>query len=323
MKAFMQRSYGRPDILRLEDVEKPAVGERDVLVRVCASSVNQLEWHQVTGRPYLIRLGALRAPKDPRVGVDFAGVVEAVGAAAAGFQVGDEVFGCRSGAYAEYVSVPDDKMIVKKPATVTLEEAGCVGIAGITALEAVRDRGGVKAGDHVLVNGASGGVGTFAVQIAKALGAEVTAVCSTANVEQAKRLGADHVIDYRREDFTEVPRKYDVMIDIAGNRPWSACKRVLARDAIHVGAGGPDNNALIGPFASMIAFHAAGLGSSQKKVAFIASITRERMEFLGQLMASERVKPAIDRRYSFKDLPQALAYLGEGHARAKVAISIP
>ena len=228
MKAAVRDRFGSPDVVELRDIEKPAPADDEVLVRVRAASVNPADWYEVTGRPYVGRtqMGLLK-PKSNRLGVDYAGTVEAVGGNVTEFRPGDEVFGGRSGAFAEYVCVREDRAIVPKPANLTFEEAAAVPVAALTALQGLRDKGQVQPGQKVLINGASGGVGTFAVQIAKALGAEVTGVCSTPNVDIARSLGADHVIDYTREDFTRSDERYDLMLDIAGSRSWSECRRVL------------------------------------------------------------------------------------------------
>src|SRR6266849_2973587 len=252
MKAIVHCEYGSPDVLKLEDIEKPTPGDDQVLVRVRAASVNPLDWHYIRGTPYFMRLGAgLRKPKVTRLGVDFAGTVEAVGRSVKRFQPGDEVFGGRTGAFAEYVSVREDRAVVLKPANLTFEQAASVPIAAITALQGLRDKGKVQPGQKVLINGASGGVGTFAVQIAKSFGAEVTGVCSTRNVDMVRSIGADHVVDYTQEDFTRSGRQYDLMVDCIGNRSLSACMSVLTPKGTYVVVGGPDGR-WIGPLAPML-----------------------------------------------------------------------
>ena len=228
MRAAVRDRYGPPDVVELRESAKPEAADGEVLVRVRATSVNPADWYEVSGTPYFGRIaGGLRRPKSSRLGTDFAGTVEAVGKDVTQFRPGDEVFGGRSGAFAEYVTVPEDRAIVPKPAGVSFEQAAAMPIAGLTALQGLRDKGGIQAGKQVLVNGASGGVGTFAVQIAKSFGAEVTGVCSTRNVELVRSLGADHVVDYTREDFTRGGRRYDIVLDVAGSRSWSEIKRVL------------------------------------------------------------------------------------------------
>src|SRR5438093_136008 len=250
MRAATRRRFGLPrEVIELRDVDQPKPADGEVLVRVHAASVNAFDWHMVTGMPYLARIEAgVRAPKSELIGVDFAGTVEAVGDGVTRFRPGEEVFGGRSGAYAEYVCVGEEKAVAPKPPGVSFEHAASVGIAAVTALQAVRDKGRLQSGQEVLINGASGGVGTYAVQIAKALGAEVTAVCSTRNVDQARSLGADRVVDYTHEDFTRDGRRHDLMIDIAGSRSWSECKRVLKPEATVVIVGGPKTNRWIGSF---------------------------------------------------------------------------
>ena len=263
MKAAVRDTYGSPDVVELREIDKPVPTDDEVLVRVRAASLNLADWYEVTGRPYVGRTQmGLRKPKSNRLGVDYAGTVEAVGGNVTEFRPGDEVFGGRNGAYAEYVCARADRAIVPKPANVTFEEAAAVPVAAITALQGLRDKGQLRPGQKVLINGASGGVGTFAVQIAKALGAEVTAVCSTANVDIARSLGADHVVDYTQEDFTRSDRRYDLLLDVAGSRSWSEYKRVLEPQATLVIVGGPKTNRLLGPLGHMVGVRAGG-GSEQ------------------------------------------------------------
>ena len=256
------------------------------------------------------------------MGVDFAGTVEAVGKDVTQFRPGDEVFGGRSGAFAEYVCVPEDRAVVPKPANVTFEQAAGVGVAGLTALQGLRDKGQIQPGHKVLINGASGGVGTFAVQIAKALGAEVTAVCSTRNVELVRSLGADHVIDYTRDDFTRSDRRYDLMLDVAGSRPWSECRRVLDPRATLVIVGAPKGNRLMGPLSRIVKVRLAALPSSQNAVFFIAKFNKPDLAVLRELLEAGEVTPVIDRRYELSDCAAAFRYLGEGHARGKIVITV-
>ncbi len=263
MRAVVHNTYGPPDVLELEEIEQPELTDDTVLVRVRAVSINPADWYGLTGRPQLARptMGLLK-PKNNRVGVDFAGTVEAVGKDVTHVRPGDEVFGGKSGALAEYITVRD--AIVLKPANLTFEEAAAVPVAAVTALQGLRDQGKVEPGQHVLINGASGGVGTFAVQIAKAFGAEVTGVCSTGNVEQARALGADHIVDYTREDFTRTDRRYDLMLDIAGSRSWSEYKRVLTPEATVVIVGAPKGTRLLGPLSHIIKMRLASVRSSRK-----------------------------------------------------------
>jgi NADPH:quinone reductase-like Zn-dependent oxidoreductase len=322
MKAIVQHGYGSPDILKFQDTDIPAIGDGDALVRVHAASVNPVDWYGVAGL-YLFRaMSGLRRPKDDRLGTDFAGTVEAVGRNHKRFHIGDDVFGAASGAFAEYVCVREDGRSILKPANLTFEEAAAVPVAAITALQALRDNGHVHSGQKVLVNGASGGVGTFAVQIAKSYGAEVTGVCSTGNVATVEWIGADHVIDYTREDFTKGDQRYDLMIDIAGSRSWSDCKRVLAADATLVIVGGPHTNRWIGPLSHIVKTKLASVRASQKVVFVRASINEGDLVILRGLLEAGSIKPIIDRRYELRDVPTALSYLGEGHAHGKIVINV-
>ena len=318
MKAAVFHSYGL-GVLKVEDVEKPTPQDNEVLVKVHATSVNPAEWYGMTGL-FLARIGnGLFKPKDKRLGADFAGVVEAVGKNVTDFKPGDEVFGGRSGAYAEYVCV--QKGIAHKPANITFEQAGAVAIAGLTALQGLRDHGKVQPGQKVLINGAAGGVGTFAVQIAKALGAEVTAVCSTKNVELIRTLGADHVIDYSREDFTRSRQRHDLLLDIAGTRSWSECRRVLTPRATVVIIGGPKGR-VIGPLGHIIGMRLASFRASQKVTFFVANFNREDLCVLRDLMEAGRIKPVVDRIYPLSRINEAMSYLGTGHAQAKIVVTL-
>lgn len=320
MKAVIHESYGQPEVLKIMEVEKPQVPDDGVLVRVHASSVNIAEWYGMTGLLIGRLIGnGLFKPKDIRLGADFSGVVEAVGKDVADFKPGDEVFGGRSGAFAEYVTVK--KAIVHKPANITFEEAASVPTAGITALQGLRDHGRIQPGQKVLINGASGGVGTFAVQIAKALGAEVTAVCSTQNVEHARSLGADHVIDYTKQDFTRNGQKYDLLFNINGGRSWSEYKRALKPDATFVLVGGP-KMPVVGPLGLLIKIRIAMLGSSQKFAFFIAQFNREDMLVLKNLLETGKVKPFVEKAYPMTRIADAMRHLGTGHARGKIVITM-
>ncbi len=323
MKAIVHREYGPPDVVGLEEVETPAVPDDGVLARVRAASVNPLDWYAVTGMPYVGRAGfGLRRPKDQTLGVDFAGTVEAVGGTVERFRPGDPVFGVRKGAFAQYVCARDNQAVVSMPANLTFEQAAAVPIAAGTALEGLRDKGRVRSGQRVLINGASGGVGTFAVQIAKALGAEVTGVCSTANVDVVQSLGADHVIDCMREDFTRVGRRYDLLLDIAGSRTWSDCMPVLEKKATVVVIGGPKNNRWFGPLVHFAGFRLASLVGSRTAVPFIATVDRAALMDLRQLLETGKITPVVDRRYPLSDVAEALRYVGEGHARGKVVVRV-
>ncbi len=321
MKAIVYHRYGSPDVLRCEEVAQPAVGDDDVLVRVRAASVNPLDWYSMRGTPYLFRLGTgLRKPKETRLGADVAGRVEAVGRNVTQLKVGDEVFGACRGALAEYVCAAESALVVKPP-SMTFEQAAAVPMAALTALQSLRDRGRVRPGQTVLVNGAAGGVGTFAVQIAKALGAEVTGVCSTRNVDLVRSIGADRVVDYRREDFTKTGRRYDVILDCIGNHSLSACRRALEPKGIYVvigGSGGP----WVGPLLRLLKTLLVSPFVSQKLVVSMARRNKEDLTFLRDLIAAGKVTPVLDKSYGLREAPEAIRYLEEGHARGKVVVTV-
>lgn len=320
MKAIVFSNYGSPEVLELQDVEKPTPNDNEVLVKVRATSVNPVEWYAMTGL-FLARLGnGLFKPKETRLGVDFAGIVEATGKNVTSFKPGDEVFGARSGAFAEYVCV--QKMIFPKPANITFEQAGGVAVAAITALQGLRDHGQLQAGQKVLINGASGGVGTFAVQIAKVLGAEVTAVCSTANVERARALGADHVVDYTQEDFTRSGQQFDLLLDIAGSRSWPEIRRVLKPQAHYIIVGAPKGNPVLGPLGFIIRTRLAALGASQKIVFFVASWKREDFLLLKEWFERGQVKPIVEKTYPLEKISEAMRHLGTGHAKGKIIVTL-
>ena len=324
MKAAVRDRYGSPDAVELREVEKPTPTDDEVLVRVRAASVNPADWYSVTGTPYVGRAQmGLFKPKQRVLGVDYAGTVESVGRNVTGFHAGDEVFGGRNGSFAEYVSARADRAVVPKPANVTFEEAAAVPIAALTALQGLRDKGQIQSGQKVLINGASGGVGTFAVQMAKrAFGAEVTGVCSTRNVDLVRSIGADHVVDYTQEDFTQSDQRYDLMLDIAGTRSWSDCRRVLDPRATVVLVGAPKGNRLLGPLAHVLRMRVAAMRGSQKVVFFIAKFDKPDMVVLGELLENGKVTAVIDRRYELSETADALRYLGEGHVRGKVVIGV-
>ena len=322
MKAIVYNKYGTPDVLELEDIDTPVVGDDEVLIRVHASSVNAGDWHMMTGTPYLIRpMAGLLKPKRNIPGGDVAGRIEAVGADVTEFAPGDEVFGeIEGGAYAEYVAVPAHD-IVLKPANLTFEQAGAVPVAGLTAVQGLREHGQIQSGQSVLINGASGGVGTFAVQVAKALGAEVTAVCSTANVEIARSIGADHVIDYTREDFTKSGRRYDLMFDVAGNHSVADCKNMLKPGGTYVPVGGRGGRVL-GPLPRLVRA-ALAFGFGNKRLAwFVAHMDQEDMTFLAELLESGQLKPVIENTYPLAEAPTALRNMGDGHAKGKSVITV-
>jgi NADPH:quinone reductase-like Zn-dependent oxidoreductase len=321
MKAVVRERYGSPDVLELEEVEQPELTDDGVLVRVRAASVNPADWYGVTGRPLVGRpKQGFRKPKSPLLGVDFAGVVEALGKDFQGLVAGDEVFGGRSGALAEIVNVKN--AVARKPANVTFEQAAAIPVAATTALQGLRDHGRLQPGQRVLINGASGGVGTFAVQIAKALGAEVTGVCSTRNVELVRSLGADHVVDYTCEDFTRGHPRYDLMLDVAGSRPLSQCRRALAPAATVVIVGGPKTSRVFGPLWHVARMRLAGLRSSQRVVFFIAKLTRADLEVLRELVEAGKVTPVVERTYPLEDAAEAFRHLGDGPVQGKLVVTV-
>jgi NADPH:quinone reductase-like Zn-dependent oxidoreductase len=325
MKAIVYCDYGLAN-LKLADIAKPTPTDDQILVKVHAASVNPLDWHFIEGTPKIMRaLGVgLRKPKDTRLGVDFAGTVEAVGKNVTQFKPGDEVFGGRDGAFAEYVCPRADRAVTLKPASISFEQAASVNIAGITALQAVRDKGKVQPGQKVLINGASGGVGTFAVQIAKSFGAEVTGVCSTRNLDMVRSLGADHVIDYTKEDFAKGDQRYDAILDNVPNHSLSECRHVLTAEGkyVMIGGGGPNDNRWIGPFGRLIQTMLLSPFVSQKMGMMMAELKKSDLTILGDMMQSGKVKPVIDRTYKLSELPEAIRYLEEGHARGKVVITV-
>jgi NADPH:quinone reductase-like Zn-dependent oxidoreductase len=322
MQAIVQDRYGPPDVLELREIDEPRVGDGDVLVRVRSASVNPADWYAITGTPWVVRPTAgLRKPRTNRPGLDLAGVVAAVGGDVTGFKPGDEVFGTGTGTLAEYVAVAEDALVAK-PANLSFEQAAAVPVAALTALQGLRDKGRVQPGQQVLINGASGGVGTFAVQLAKALGAEVTAVCSTRNVDAARSLGADRVVDYTREDFTRSGRRCDLLLDVAGSRPWSACRRVLKPRAVLVLVGAPKGSRLLGPLGHFAKVSLASLRASQKVVFFISKSTPEDLTTLRELLEAGAVTPVVERTYALRDAAHAFRYLGEGHARGKLVVTV-
>jgi NADPH:quinone reductase-like Zn-dependent oxidoreductase len=319
MKSIVHTNYGSSRGVELRDVETPAITDEQVLVRVHASSVNPAEWYAVMG-PFFARFGnGLRRPKTPKVGADLAGKVVAVGKDVTEFKPGDEVFGTGAGAWSEYAAAREVRLVAK-PANVSFEEAGSVPIAALTALQALRDHGNVQPGQKVLINGASGGVGSFAVQLAKHFGADVTAVCSTNNVRKAAESGADRICNYNEQDFTRSGVRHDLMLDIAGSRPFRQFHKVLSKNATVMVVGGSMNRGL-GPLPHLGATLVSGLVRSQKVKFFVAKINKEDLQLMADLMASGEVKPVIDRSYELDRVPEALDYLGEGHARGKIVIT--
>jgi NADPH:quinone reductase-like Zn-dependent oxidoreductase len=326
MKAVVYTNYGSPDVLEIRDIKKPVPNDDQVLIKVRAASINPLDWHFMEGTPYIMRaIGVgLRKPKDPRLGVDYAGTVEAVGKNVTQFKPDDEVLGGKSGAFAEYVCARADRAIVLKPVNITFEQAASVPIAAITALQGLRDKGKIQPGQKVLINGASGGVGTFAVQIAKTFGADVTGVCSTRNLELVRSLGADHVIDYTKEDFTKGDQRYDLILDNVGTQPLSGFRRVLNPNGIFVmiGGGGPNDGGLIGPLGRPVKALLLSPFISQKMGMLMAELNKKDLTILGDLMQSGKVTPVIDRTYPLSQIAEAIRYLEQGHARGKVIITM-
>ncbi|MGA9059234.1 MAG: NAD(P)-dependent alcohol dehydrogenase [Terriglobia bacterium] len=321
MKAIVYYNYGSPDVLKCEEIEKPTAGDNEVLIRVRAASVNPFDWHFMRGTPYMVRIQAgLRKPKDKRLGVDVAGQVEAVGRNVTQFRPGDEVFGACRGAFAEYACASESALVMK-PDNVTFEQAASAPVAAFTALQGLRDKGQIQPGQKVLINGAAGGVGTFAVQIAKWFGADVTGVCSTRNADMVRSIGADRVIDYTQEDFTKSGQRYDLFFDCVGNHSLLACRRVLNPKGIYIVVGGPDGRWL-GPLARMIKTLVLSRFVSQNLVMFLARRSKEDLTIMHELMKAGKVTPVIDKRYKLSEVPEAIRYLEEGHARGKVVITL-
>jgi NADPH:quinone reductase-like Zn-dependent oxidoreductase len=325
MKAVVNRCYGSPDIVTIEDVAKPVPGDGQVLVKVRAASLNAGDWHTLRGEPYFIRplSTGMGRPSRPGLGMDYAGVVEAVGKNVTQFRPGDEVFGGRGGALTEYLSVVAERSILPKPANMTLEQAAAVPVAAITALQALRDHGKVTAGQKVLINGASGGVGTFAVQLAKVFGAEVTGVCSTRNLALVRELGADHVVDYTREDFTRGAEQYDLIVDLVDNHSPFDYARVLKPGGIVVIVGSASKDPWVGAFSAILKPAVYGPFMSQELVFFVARMNKQDLAVLGQLIEAGEVRAVIDRTYGVDEARDALRYLEEGHVRGKVIVTFP
>lgn len=323
MLALQRHCYGGPETLAIQRIARPAVAEGGVLVKVHAASVNPLDWHFMRGKPYVMRLeSGMGSPGEPRMGVDFAGVVEAIGSGVTRFKVGDRVFGARAGALAEYVTLRETSAIARMPDNASFADAAAVPVAGMTALQALRDQARMTAGQKVLVNGASGGVGTYAVQIARALGAEVTGVCSTRNVDLVRGLGADHVVDYTRENFTEGAARYDVIVDNVGTHSVRAYRRVMTPQGVLVVVGSVDDGAYLGPVTTLATAKLAGMFGSQRVEAFLSSSNAADLEMLRDLMQRGQLRSAIDRTYPFAEAAEAIAYLETGRARGKVVVEI-
>jgi NADPH:quinone reductase-like Zn-dependent oxidoreductase len=325
MRAIMHRCYGAPgQALVVERIAKPKPAAGEILIRIHVASVNPYEYHMVTGKPYVMRLGSgLGAPEQFRVGYDMAGTVEAVGENVTTFKVGDEVFGGAHGALADYALVREKNAdLVVKPEGVSFEDAASLLIAGGTALEALRDYGHIAAGQKVLINGASGGVGTYAIQLAKTFGAEVTAVCSTRNVELVRSLGADHVIDYTKEDFTEGKQQYDLIVDNVGNHDFLDLRHAVTPTGTIVTVSGPKTNNFLGPITRILKMKMLAPYIDQKLVFFVADVDAPDLQLFADLMREGKLKTVIDRRYSLEQAGEALDYIGTGRARGKVVITV-
>jgi NADPH:quinone reductase-like Zn-dependent oxidoreductase len=323
MKAIFRDEYGSPDVLQLRDIDKPEITDDEVLLRVRAAGVGRDVWHVMAGLPYPIRLAGygLRGPKNPVIGSDVAGVVEAVGEDVSRLRPGDEVFGIGEGSLAEYARAREDKL-APKPSNLTFEQAAVVPIMGSTALQALRDHGKVRPGQEVLVIGASGGVGTYAVQIAKAFGAHVTGVCSTTKVEMVRSIGADHVIDYTREDFAEGDERYDLILDIGGNSSLARLRRALAPQGTLVIVGGEGGGRWLGGIDRQLRAMMLSPFVSQKLGTFVNKENHEDLIALKELIESGKLTPVIDRTYPLSEVPEAIRYLEEGNARGKVVITV-
>jgi NADPH:quinone reductase-like Zn-dependent oxidoreductase len=322
LKAIVYHNYGSPAVLSLTEIEKPAPTENEVLIKVRAASINPLDWHFMRGTPYVVRLmTGFGKPKIPRLGADYAGVVEEIGKSVTKFKPGDHVFGSSHGSFAEYVC-SSENTIAGMPENITFEKAAAVPVASLTALQGLRDKGHIKQGQDVLVNGASGGVGTFAVQIAKAFGAEVTGVCSTRNMEMVRSIGATHIFDYTQKDFTRGEQRFDIILDTVGNHSLSAIRRVLKPEGTHLGVGGPSGRWKMGLTQSII----GGLLSlfvSQNFTTFIANSKQEEdLIFIRDLIETGSVTPVIDREYRLDEVPEAIHYMEQGHTQGKVVVKV-
>jgi NADPH:quinone reductase-like Zn-dependent oxidoreductase len=323
MQAIVYHRYGPPDVLELQEIEKPVPAVDQVLIRVHNASVNPYDWHFLRGTPSFIRLfTGLRSPRDPRLGADVAGEVEAVGAQVKRFKPGDHVFGISKGAFAQFTCAKEEGLALK-PESITFTQAASMPMAGITALQGLRDSARLQSGQSILINGAAGGVGTFAVQIAKQMGANVTGVCSTRNVDLVRSIGADAVIDYTREDFTQAGRRYDAVFDLIGNRPLSEVRRPLERRGVFVGCGGggPDRSSFQ-LLAAMLGQAAVGPFVSQRITGLLAKIKDEDLEHLAALADAGHIKPVVDRTFPLAETPAAIRYVEQCHARGKVVVSI-
>ena len=323
MKAAIRNRFGSAEVIEVIEIDRPSPDDDQVLVRVRAASLNRADWYGMAGLPLVGRPSmGLRRPKDTHLGTDYAGEVVAVGRNVTEFKPGDPVFGGRNGALAEYVCARHDRGIAHKPANATFAQAAAVPVAALTALQGLRDKGAVQAGQRVLINGASGGVGLFGVQIAKAFGAEVTAVCGPRGITAARASGADRVIDYTQEDFTRLDQRFDLVLDVAGTRSFRQCKRVLAPTGTFLVVGGPKDNRFMGPIGHVIGVRLGGWFGRRKTAFFIARFNKADMETLRDLLAAGKLQPIIDRTFALADTAEAFRYMGEGHPQGKVVITV-
>ena len=320
MKAAVYTNYGPPDVVQVAEVEKPVPKDDEILIKVRAASVNPLDWRIIRGKPFAVRVMATLAKMKGHPGVDVAGEVEAVGRNVTQFRTGDAVFGAGRGAFAEYTCAGESKIAIK-PENVTFEQAASINVAGLTAIQGLRDKGKIKEGSRLLVNGAAGGVGTFAVQLGKWFGAHVTGVCSTRNIELVRSIGADEVIDYTQQDFTASNQRYDVILDCVGNHSFSACRHVLSPEGRFVIIGGPHDPSVLDLLAPLKAILLSLFGK-QKAVPFIAKINQADLSAIGDLIAAGKIKPVIESVYSLTDSSRAIRHVEEGHARGKVIITL-
>ena len=322
MKAIIHETYGSPDVLELADVDMPVAADDGVLVRVRTASANPLDWHFLRGEPYVMRAQfGLRLPKRTNVGNDVAGVVEAVGKAVSRFKPGDEVFGDVNGSFAEYVAAPEE-LLASKPANLTFEQAAAVPLAAVTALQGLRDKGGIRAGQRVLIIGASGGVGTFAVQIAKTFDAHVTGVCSTRNVDMVRSIGADRVVDYTREDYASGPERFDVIFQLAGTASPNACRRALTPKGTLLLSSGESSGRWIGPMTRIVAALVESPFVGQRLVPFIAKRSADDLRVVKGLIEAGKVTPVIDRTYPLAEAADAIRYVETGHTQGKVVVTV-
>lgn len=322
MRAIQYTEYGSPDVLQLTEGERPTPKDGEVLIKIRAASVNPLDWHFMRGTPYIVRaMTGLRRPKFTHLGVDVSGQVEAVGENVTQFQPGDEVFGSCKGAFAEYVCASEDALVLK-PGNVTFEQAAAVPVAAISALQSLRDKGQIRKGQKVLINGAAGGVGTFAVQIAKVFGADVTGVCSTRNLDMVQSIGANHVIDYTQENFTMSGKRYDLIVDTAGTHSLTDSMRALTHEGTLVLVGGPDDGNWLSPLTGLLKTVVLSWFVKQNLRSFLANLNRDDLKVLQEFLETGKVTPVIDRSYPLGEAPEAIRYLEEGHARGKVIITM-